>query len=178
MQIRKRTRFFAALTLAVVFGGVFAYVEYSLQHLQVDASGLGAFFNSIAATAQVATLKVPSCRSEIKQPSLGDQRREALMLYVVSIIDLYRTTFGRLPDRIEDLEKLPSFVNADALNSHQVKKSCSIHVGSAGPYVLTCGASLPSPITIDTFLAAKHVQGFQMLAGTEILYISSERGCS
>ncbi len=100
------------------------------------------------------------------------------MLYVATIVDFYRTTFGKLPDSIDDLDKLPSFDNADKLNGHQVKKSCSIHVHPNGSCALACGASLPPPEEIDAFLGrAGHVQRFYMLGGTEILYVSAH-GCS
>jgi len=99
------------------------------------------------------------------------------MLYVATVIDLYKTTFGKLPDSIDDLDKLPTFDNADKLNGHQVKTSCSIYAHPTGSYVLACGASLPPAKDIDAFLGkAGHVQRFYMLGETETLYVPGA-GC-
>jgi hypothetical protein len=100
-----------------------------------------------------------------------------MMLYVATIVDLYKSTFGRPPDSIDDLDKLPSFDNADNLNGRQVKKSCSIHVHPTGSYVLACGASLPPAKEIDVFIRnAGHVERFYMLGRTETLYVPGA-GC-
>ena len=100
------------------------------------------------------------------------------MLYVATIVDLYKTTFGKLPDSIDDLDKLPSFDNAEKLNGRKAKSSCSISVHPTGSYVLACGDSLPPAKEIDAFLGKTgHVQRFYMLGGTETLYVPGA-GCS
>src|SRR5260370_2465443 len=154
MRVTKPLKYlvFAAITLAAIAGGIFAYVGYSLRHMQLDLSGIGIFANKLTATVEIATLTVPRCGSPADCPPIGDQRREAMMLYVATIVDLYKTTFGKLPDSIDDLDKLPNLHNADELNGRQVKKSCSIHVRPTGSYVLACGASLPPAMEIDAFL--------------------------
>lgn len=168
----------AAITLLAIAGGAFAYLDYSLRHMQFDLSSLDVFINKLTATVEIATLTVPRCGSPADRPPVGDQRREAMMFYVATIVDLYKTTFGKLPDSIDDLDKLPSFENAEKLNGRQVKKSCSIHAHASGSYVLACGASLPPAKEIDAFLAgAGHVQSFYTLGGTETLYVP-EAGCS
>jgi hypothetical protein len=174
MRLTKPLKYlvFAAITLAAIAGGIFAYVGYSLRHMQLDLSGIGVFANKLTATAEIATLTVPRCGSPADYPPIGDQRREAMMLYVATIVDLYKTTFGKLPDSIDDLDKLPSFDDADRLNGRRVKKGCSIHVHPAGSYILACGASLPPAKEIDAFLGkAGHVQRFYTLGGTETLYV-------
>jgi len=94
------------------------------------------------------------------------------MLYVATIVDLYKTTFGELPASINDLDRLPSFDNADKLNGNQAKKSCSMRLRSTGSYVLACGAPLPPPTDVDVFLGtAGHAQRFYVLGATEILYV-------
>ena len=94
------------------------------------------------------------------------------MLYVATIVDLYKTTFGKPPQSVDDLDKLPSFDNADKLNGRHVKKSCSIHVDASGSYVLACGASTPPAREIDAlFRRAGRVQKFYMLDGAEALFV-------
>ena len=168
----------AAVTLSAIVVGARAYIEYSLRNMQLDLSGLVVLADKVSATVELVTLTVPRCEFPPDYQSIGDRRREAMMLYVASIVDLYKTTFGRPPDSIDDLDKLPSFDNADKLNGTQVKKSCSIHVYPTGSYVLACGASLPPAKDIDVFIGkAGHVQRFYMLGGTEILYVPGT-GCS
>jgi hypothetical protein len=164
--------------LAAILGWGYAYLGYSLRHMQFNLSGFDVFLNKLTATAEIATLAVPRCGSAPDYQHIGDQRREAMMLYVATIVDLYKTTFGKPPDSIDDLDKLPNFDNADKLNGRQVKKSCSIRMYPIGSYVLACGASLPPPKEIDAFLGkARRVQGFYMLGAMEALYIP-EGGCS
>jgi hypothetical protein len=94
------------------------------------------------------------------------------MLYVATIVDLYKTTFGKLPNSINDLDKLPSFDNADKLNGRQVRKSCSIHADPSGSYILACGASTPPAKEIDAlFRKAGRVQRFYPLDRAEALYV-------
>jgi hypothetical protein len=167
----------AAVTLSAIVVGARACIEYSLRNMQFDLSGLADLTDKVSATVELATLTIPRCPFPPDYRSIGDQRREAMMLYVATIVDLYKTTFGKPPDSIDDLDKLPSFNNADKLNGRQVKKNCSIHVQPAGSYVLACGASLPPAKEIDVFLGkAGHVQRFYVLGGTEILYVSGA-GC-
>jgi len=168
----------AAVALAVIVGGAFAYVVYSLEHMEFDLSGFAILLNKVTATAEIATLTIPRCESTADHLPNGDQRREAMMLYVATIVDLYKTTFGKLPDSIDDLDKLPSFDNAEKLNGRKAKSSCSISVHPTGSYVLACGDSLPPAKEIDAFLGKTgHVQRFYMLGGTETLYVPGA-GCS
>lgn len=98
------------------------------------------------------------------------------MLYVATIIDLYKTTFGRMPERIVDLDKLPSFYDADKLNGSEVQKSCSLRFYS-GAYVLGCGAPMPPEKDLEIlFRRAEPSQRFYMVTGTETLYVP-EKAC-
>jgi hypothetical protein len=165
------------MILAVIASGAFAYVDYSLRHMQFDLSGLGDLANKLRATTEIVTLTFPRCEFRPDHSPIGDQRREAMMLYVATIVDLYRTTFGKLPDSIDDLDKLPTFNSADKSNGRQVENSCSIHPQPNGSYFLACGGSLPPAKEIAAFLGQTgHEQGFYMLAGTETLYVP-EAGC-
>src|SRR5260370_5950594 len=157
---------FAAIAVDAIAGGSCAYVGYSLRHMQLDLSGIGIFANKLTATVEIATVTVPRCGSPADYPPIGDKRREAMMLYVATIVDLYKTTFGKLPDSIDDLDKLPSFDDADRLNGRKVKKGCSIHVHPAGSYILACGASLPPVKEINSFLGMlETVLRYDMLVG-------------
>ena len=174
MQLSKPQRYlvFAIVATIAIVGGFYAYLDYSLRHMQLDLSGLDVLLGRLAATVEITTLTAPRCGSPAEYLPTGDQRREATMLYVATIIDLYKTTFGKLPDGIDDLEKLPSFDNADKLNGRQVKKSCSIHVDPSGSYVLTCGASIPPTNEIDALLRkAGRIQRFYLLDRAEALYV-------
>jgi hypothetical protein len=170
---------YVSLTAIAVMLIIFAirfYVEFSLQNMQLDLSGLVTVANTAVA---MATLTIPPCQSAPDYSPIGDQKRERTMLYVATIVDLYKTTFRTLPDSIDDLDKLPSFDNAEKLNSHRIKQSCSIHGYPTGSYVLTCGASLPPANEIDAFLRkAGNVQRFYMVGGTEILYVPAGAGYS
>lgn len=163
---------FAVVTTIAIVGGFYAYLDYSLRHMQLDLSGLDVFLGRLTATVEIATLTTPRCGSPADYLPIGDQRREATMLYVPTIVDLYKTTFGKLPDSIGDLDKLPSFDNADKLNGRQVKKRCSIHVDPSGSYVLACGASIPPAKEINALLRkAGPIQRFYPLDRAEALYV-------
>ena len=163
---------FAIVATIAIVGGFYAYLDYSLRHMQLDLSGLDVLLGRLTATVEITTLTAPRCGSPAEYLPTGDQRREATMLYVATIIDLYKTTFGKLPDGIDDLEKLPSFDNADKLNGSQVRKSCSIHVDASGSYVLACGASIPPAKVMDDLLRkAGRIQRFYPLDRAEALYV-------
>ncbi len=158
--------------------GFFAFLSYSLRHMQFDLSGLDHLVKRTTATVEIATLTVPRCASSAEFLPTGDRKREATMLYVATIIDLYKTTFGKMPERIGDLDKLPNFYNADKLNGSEVKESCSLRVHASGSYVLSCGAPLPSAKEVDVlFRRAESAQRFYMVNGTETLYVP-EKACS
>jgi hypothetical protein len=146
--------------------------------MQFDLSGLDLLIKRTTATAEIATLTVPRCGSSADFLPAGDRRREATMLYVATIIDLYKSTFGKMPERIDDLDKLPSFHNADKLNGSDVKKSCSLRLHPGGSYVLGCGAPMPPAKEVDAlFRKAEPAQRFYMVGGTETLYVP-EKVCS
>jgi hypothetical protein len=63
--------------------------------MQFDLSGLDVFLSRLTATVEIATLTAPRCGSPAEYLPAGDQRREAMMLYVATIVDLYKTTFGK-----------------------------------------------------------------------------------
>jgi hypothetical protein len=169
---------FAAITMVAVIGGSYAYLSYSLRHMQFDLSGLDLLVKRTTATVEIATLTVPRCASSADFLPAGDRKREATMLYVATIIDLYKSTFGKMPETIDDLDKLPSFHNADRLNGSEVKKSCSLRGHPGGSYVLSCGALMPPAKEVDAlFRKAEHAQRFYMVSGTETLYVP-EKACS
>jgi hypothetical protein len=174
MRLSKPQKYLLCAVLATIaiIGGFYAYLGYSLRHMQLDLSGLDVLVGRLTATVQIATLTAPRCGSPAEYLPIGDQRREATMLYVATIVDLYKTTFGKLPDSVDDLDKLPSFDNADKLNGRQVRKTCSIHADPSGSYVLACGASIPPAREIDELLSkAGRAQKFYMLDGAEALYV-------
>jgi hypothetical protein len=172
MRFSKKPLVSAAITMVVAAGGFFAYLNYSLRHMQIDLSGLDVLVNRALATAEVATLTVPRCGSSADFLPTGDRKQEATMLYVSTIVDLYTTAFGKLPDTIGDLDKLPSFYNADKLNGREVKKSCSLRVHSSGSYVLACGTPMPPATETEMlFRKAEPAQRFYMLGGAEALYV-------
>jgi hypothetical protein len=174
MQFSKPQKYlvFAVVTTIVITGVFYSYLDYSLKHMQLDLSGLDVLVGRLTATVRIATLTALRCGSPAEYPPTGDRRREATMLYVATIVDLYKTTFGKLPDSVDDLDKLPSFDNADKLNGRQVKKSCAIDVDPSGSYVLACGASIPPAREIDPLLRkAGRVERFYMLDGAEALYV-------
>jgi hypothetical protein len=180
MRVAKPMKYLmiAVVALALIATSFYAFLAYSLQHMQLDLSGVGVALSKLAATVELATLTIPRCEAPVDHAIGGDRRRESIMLYVATIVDLYKTTFGKLPDNIEDLEKLPDFGNADKLNGRQVGRSCSIHAYPTGSYVVACGAPLPPAKDLQAIFAkAGHVQRFQMLNGTEILYVPGG-GCS
>jgi hypothetical protein len=168
------------LATVAILAVVVAYGWYSLQHIQIDASGLAPFVNKLAATVEVATLSVPRCPSTAEYTHAGDRKLEATMLYVASIVDFYETTFGRLPNSIADLDKLPTFRNAEQLNGQKVKTNCSIQpMQSIGAYVVSCGGKMPSQERLDPFLrGVLREQTFVSLDGTEVLYVPQTKGCS
>jgi hypothetical protein len=165
----------ATITMAAIIGGGYAWLSYSLQHMQFDFGGLNVLVGRLTATVEIATLTVPRCASPPEYPAVGNQRREAMMLYVATVIDLYKTTFGKLPESIADLDKLPSFNNADRLNDREIKKSCSIYGQPAGSYVLACGGSSPPAKKVEAISKnAGRVQRFYLLGGIEALYVPAD----
>lgn len=172
---RRKRLVFAAFTAAAVIGGFFAYLDYSLHHMLLDFSGLEVLVNRVAATIEIAKLSVPRCGTSADFLPAGDRKREATLLYVSTIVDLYKTTFGKLPDRIDDLDKLPTFANADNLNGREFKKSCSIHALPEGSYILVCGGPMPPAAQIDARVRKGGLaQRFYLLGGTEALYVPAK----
>jgi hypothetical protein len=100
------------------------------------------------------------------------------MVYVAGIVDLYRTTFGKLPENIGDLDELPSFENADRLNDNEMKRTCSIkQMRSSRAYVLTCGGKWPSAERLDFTVVKTVDEQFEMVDGIEVLYVPLSGGC-
>ena len=177
LTIRIKYLVIAAIAFGLLVGGFYVYLGYALRHMELDLSGLGPTLNKLAATVEVVTLTIPKCESSVDHIATGDPRREATMLYVATVVDLYTTMFGKLPDNIEDLDRLPSFENADRLNGSRVKKRCSIRSHPSGSYVLACDAPLPPAKDIQSVLGKNgRVQKFEMVGGTEILYVPGT-GC-
>ncbi len=174
MRLSGRVKYLviANVALAVFIGGSYFYMGYALSHMDLNLSGLGTAVDELAATVEVATLRIPRCDSSVDHLAGGDRTREATMLYAATVVDLYKTTFGKLPTRIEDLDKLPDFENADRLNSRRIEKSCTIQAHHTGSLVLVCGAPLPDAKDIEAIVAKQgHVQAFEIVGGTEILYV-------
>lgn len=89
--------------------------------------------------------KLSPCTSAINAPFQVALAKEATMAYVASIVDIYRTPFGKLPGNVADLDKLPTFENADKLNGNEMKRICFIQqMHSSRTYALTCGGKWPS----------------------------------
>jgi hypothetical protein len=172
---RRKRVVYAALMLVAIAGGFFAYVDYSLSHMEFDFSGFDNFAKMAQATIGIATLTLPHCDSSADFLPNGDRKRQATLLYVSTIVDLYKTTFGKLPDKIDDLDKLPTFYHADRLNGREVKKNCAIHVQPDGSYVLVCGGPKP-PRKEVAALASKGgpIQRFYLLGSTEALYVPAK----
>jgi hypothetical protein len=146
-----------------------ASLGYSLQHL--DLSGLTAMFNRLLPIAKTQAAKVAVCEPRWQPAGMDANERERMMLYMEAIVDEYQSTFGRLPEQINDLDKVPSFQNADRLNGLAFKKNCNMLV-RAGSYALGCGSSRPSTKELYAFLSESgHTPGFYNLRTNEILYI-------
>jgi hypothetical protein len=168
----------ALAALILIASAAIAGMEYELRHMAISLQGFDVFADQFAATVSVVTLHVPPCASDIEHGPNGDPRQEATLAYVASIVDLYRTTFGRLPQSVGDLKKLPSFANADKLNGNEMKKSCLIEpMPSNGAYVLACGGKLPSATKLKSVLGKTTAERFVVLDGAEVLYVPSLGGC-
>jgi hypothetical protein len=100
------------------------------------------------------------------------------MVYVASIVDLYRTTFGKLPENITDLDKLSIFENADNLNGNEMKRTCSIQqMLSRRAYALSCGGRRPSAERLDSTLGKTVDEQFAIVDGIEVLHVPLSGGC-
>ncbi|MFZ0805915.1 MAG: hypothetical protein WAN03_07015, partial [Candidatus Sulfotelmatobacter sp.] len=149
-----------------------------LRGIHFDLSGLAAVTNTASAIASLAKAKLPPCASTIKRPPAGDARQEATMVYVASIVDLYRTTFGKLPENITDLDKVPVFEKADKLNGNEMKRTCSIQqMLSSRAYALSCGGTRPSAERLDSTLGKTVDEQFAIVDGIEVLHVPLSGGC-
>jgi hypothetical protein len=114
---------------------------------------------------------LPGCAPRWQPAGAEANERERMMLYVETVVDQYSSVVGKLPEQFSDLDKVPSFANADRLNGHDFKKNCFIHVRGES-YALGCGGFRPSSKTLDDFLSKSgRTPGFYNVSGTEILYI-------
>ena len=167
----------ALLALVVIASAIIAGIEYELRHMRLGLSGFDALAD-LATTAKVITLSVPRCEAAVKHSPAGDPKQEATMVYVAGVVDLYRTTFGKLPENITDLDKLPTFANADKLNGEEMRRTCSLgQVPSNRAYVLACGGKLPSPERLDSALGKTVDERFMFVDGIELLHVPLSGGC-
>jgi hypothetical protein len=178
LDIRPKHVVLALVALVAVAAGSLALVTFALRGIRFDFSGLVAVTNTASAIASLAKPKLPPCTSAIKRPASGDAGQEATMAYVASSIDLYRTTFGKLPENIRELDKLPTFENADNLNGNEMKRTCSIHkMHSSRAYALTCGGRWPSADRLDSTLGKTVDEQFAIVDGIEVLHVPLSAGC-
>jgi hypothetical protein len=182
VELRWKHVAMAFITLVVLACGSIAWMKYSLSHMHLDLSGLANFVGGVSAVVETANGGFRPCNSANGQ-SLGDSRREATMVYVAGVVDLYRNTFGKLPENMSDLDKLPTFENADKLNGDEMQKTCFIgQLPSTPAYVLSCGGRLPLTEQLDAALkrAALKRDGnerFVVVDGSEVLYVPFSGGC-
>jgi hypothetical protein len=178
LDIRPKHVVYALVALVAIASVSLALVTFALRGIRFDFTGLVAFTNTASAIASLAKPKLPLCTSAIKRPPSGDARQEAMMVYVASIVDLYRTTFGKSPENIRDLDKLRTFENADRLNGNEMKRTCSIQeMLSSRAYALTCSGKLPSADRLDSTLGKAVDEQFAMVDGIEVLHVPLSGGC-
>ena len=152
-----------------------AYVSlgYSLRHM--DVSGFVPFFRNILPLAKIGPRRPSSCGGTWQPTNTVTNERERMMLYVETMVDQYKATFGELPEDVGDLSKLPTFSNADRLNDSGITKNCYMHV-RAESYLLSCDALRPSAKELDDFLnKSERLPGFYRVGSWEVLYIPKPR---
>jgi hypothetical protein len=155
--------------------GVLIYLRFS-----VGRSPIG-FFSphdadtliSEAEAARNIVVQNKRCSFTIDQSSLGNKQQEAEMLYIASMLDLYRARFGVAARTMSDLLKLNEISKSDW---NRWNKTCYFYVDSSSASVVTCGRNLPSDAEL-TQLARRldPIQRFYKIKDAEVLYIPTPR---
>jgi hypothetical protein len=168
----------AAMVLVMGVVGLGVYARWSLRHMQIGFF-TPADLDKLIAQVEVARAVVGrngNCLRTVGQSGIGDRKKEAEMLYVAAMVDFYRMKFGTAASRLTDLNKLPDFEHASALNGRLLEKDCSIYLDQSGSFVVTCGPYKPSNLDVAAFMRnAPFVQKFYTLGGSEILYVPAPK---
>jgi hypothetical protein len=164
----------AALGFVLAVVGLGAYVRWSLRHMHIELPSAG-LVNRLLPQAEIVAIAAGghgACSSAVDQSSIGDRETEAEMSYVAAMPDLYKTKFGSAPSSMSDLQKLPEFEHADALNNRSFSRDCSIYFDQGASFAVSCGRSRPSKPDLAAFMrTAPSVQKFYMVGKNEILYV-------
>lgn len=172
----KRILFVAAtVAIGLVLFASYLSLGHSLRHL--DVSGFTIVFGRTVPPATTVAPSVATCETTWQPTDADRNESERMTLYLETVVGEYQTNFGKLPKQMSDLDKVPSFANADRLNGREFTKSCYIRA-RAQSYVLGCSGLRPSARELDDFLnKSLRPAGFYKLGGTDILYIPT-RNCS
>jgi len=170
----------AVLVLALGMVGFVVCMRWSLRYMQVaffapaDVDGLMARVELVRDVIVMG--RSSHCPFAVDESSIGDKKKEAEMMYVAGVLDLYREKFGRAASSITDLNQLRDFDNASKLNGRQLEKDCSVYANPAGSYVVSCGPSRSSSAHAAAFVPrSDSVERFYELDGREILYVPARR---
>lgn len=165
----------ATVTIGLVLFASYVSFGHSLLHL--DVSGFTTFFSRTAPPGRTVAPSVVTCETTWQPTDADRNESDRMALYLETVVGEYQTNFGKLPKQISDLDKVPSFENADRVNGREFTKSCYIRA-RAQSYVLGCSALRPSVRELDDFLnKSVRPAGFYKLSGKDILYIPN-RNCS
>jgi hypothetical protein len=178
LDIRLKFVVLTLVALVAIASGSLALVRSALRGMKFNFPELNSLAKAVSAIDSLEKARLPACSSAIKRPAAGDARQEATMAYVAGVVDLYRTTFGKFPDKIGDLDKLPTFENADKLNGNEMKRNCSLQqMLSSHAYVLSCGGKQPSVGRLQSALSTTVDTQFAIVDGIEVLHVPLAGGC-
>jgi hypothetical protein len=176
MSKQMRVTSVVAVVLIVAVTGFVVYVRMSIQHLGFLNPSDVKMLMSAVDTARAAVVRDKACLFTIDESSIGDTRKEAEMLYVAAMLDLYRAKFGTSASSIADLDRLSDFNRASKLNANQLAKDCSVYVDPSGSSVVSCGGARPADADLALFMrSADYVEKFHKVGEHEILYVPAQK---
>jgi len=170
----------AVLVLVLGMVGFVVCMRWSLRHMHVGFFTPADVHRLMAPVELVRGVIVlgrnANCIFTVDESSIGDKKKEAEMLYVAGMLDLYREKFGRAASSVTDLSQLRDFDNASRLNGRQLERDCFVYADPSGSYVVSCGPSRPSGADAAAFAPkADSVERFYELGGREILYVPARK---